>query len=134
MKAHTGVHQELEVYQKALDAAMRVFELSKTLPKEESHALTEPIRRSSRSVCTHLAEAWRKRRWEDAFVAKLADAESEAAGTQVWLEFAAKSGYFPADDARELYRSYNAIIAAIDGMIQHPESWLMVDGEKRNAG
>ena len=81
-------HTELEVYQKGFDAAMSIFEMSKKFPKEETYSLTDQIRRSSRSVCANLAEAWRKRRYKAAFIAKLSDAESEAAETQVWLEFA----------------------------------------------
>jgi four helix bundle protein len=78
-------HQDLLVYRKAFDAAMSIFELSKTFPKEETYSLTDQIRRSSRSVCSNLAEAWRKRRYEAAFISKLSDAEGEAAETQVWL-------------------------------------------------
>lgn len=75
-------HQDLDVYKKAFEAAMQVFEFSKKSPKEEVYSLTDQIRRSSRSVCANLAEAWRKRRYEAAFVSKLNDAEAEAAETQ----------------------------------------------------
>src|SRR6476469_8524557 len=95
-------HRELEVYQKGFDAAMQIFELSKSFPKEETYSLTDQIRRSSRSVCANLAEAWRKRRYEKAFISKLSDSESEAAETQVWLEFATKCGYLQRDDAAGL--------------------------------
>ena len=77
-------HNELEVYKKAFDAATAIFEVSKSFPREEMYSLTDQIRRSSRSVCANLAEAWRKRRYEAAFIAKLSDSESEAAETQVW--------------------------------------------------
>jgi four helix bundle protein len=87
VKKKAKTHCDLEVYRKALDAAMRIFELSKRFPKEETYSLTDQIRRSSRSVCANLAEAWRKRRYEAAFVSKLSDGETEAAETQVWLEF-----------------------------------------------
>jgi four helix bundle protein len=66
-------HQDLEVYKKAFAAAMRIFEISKNFPKEETYSLTDQIRRSSRSVCSNIAEAWRKRRYEAAFVCKLND-------------------------------------------------------------
>ncbi|MGC9527741.1 MAG: four helix bundle protein [Limnospira sp.] len=75
-------HRELEVYQIAFEAAMRIFEESKSFPVEERYSLTNQIRRSCRSVCANLAEAWRKRRYEAAFVAKLNDCEAEAAETQ----------------------------------------------------
>jgi four helix bundle protein len=81
-------HQDLIVYRKAVEAAMQIFEISKTFPKEETYSLTDQIRRSSRSVSANIAEAWRKRRYVAAFISKLNDAEGEAAETQTWLEFA----------------------------------------------
>jgi four helix bundle protein len=75
-------HQDLEVYRKAFEAALQIFELSKQFPKEETFSLTDQIRRSSRSVCANIAEAWRKRRYVAAFVSKLNDVEGEAAETQ----------------------------------------------------
>ncbi len=81
-------HTELEVYQMSFALAMQIFEESKRFPMEERYSLTDQIRRSSRSVCANLAEAWRKRRYENAFIAKLSDSEAEAAETQVWLAFA----------------------------------------------
>ena len=79
-------HTDLEVYKKAFAAAMRVFEASKRFPPEEKFSLTDQVRRSSRSVCSNIAEAWRKRRYEAAFVAKLSDSEGEAAETQVVMQ------------------------------------------------
>jgi four helix bundle protein len=75
-------HTELEVYKKAFDAAMLIFQESKSFPKEETYSLTDQIRRSSRSVCANLAEVWRKRRYKAAFISKLSDSESEAAETR----------------------------------------------------
>ena len=86
-------HCDLEVYRKAFAAAMDIFALSKAFPKEETYSLTDQIRRCSRSVCANLAEAWRKRRYEAAFISKLSDSEGEVAETQVWVEFAVKCGY-----------------------------------------
>ena len=97
-------HQDLEVYKKAFDAAMEIFELSKSFPKEETYSLTDQIRRSSRSVCANIAEAWRKRRYEAAFIAKLSDAEGEAAETQTWLQFSVKCGYLEAETGRRLFK------------------------------
>jgi four helix bundle protein len=76
-------HTDLDVYCKAFEAAMRIFEASKRFPKEETYSLTDQVRRSSRAVCGNIAEAWRKRRYEGAFIAKLSDSETEAAETQV---------------------------------------------------
>jgi four helix bundle protein len=87
------VHQDLEVYGRAFDAAMEIFELSQRFPKHEVYSLTDQMRRSSRSVCANLAEAWRKRRYTATFISKLSDAEAEAAETQVWLHFAVHCGY-----------------------------------------
>ena len=118
-------HTDLLVYQKAFDTAMQIFELTRTFPKEETYSLTDQIRRSSRSVCANLAEAWRKRRYEAAFIAKLSDAESEAAETQVWLEFAVKCGYLKRAEAATLYKTYSEVIGTFVGMITHSETWII---------
>lgn len=83
------------------------------------------IRRSSRSVCANLAEAWRKRRYRAAFVAKLSDCESEAAETQVWIEFAVKCGYVEREIARKLYREYDQIIGKLVNMIHNASDWVL---------
>jgi four helix bundle protein len=119
------VHRDLEVYQKAFGAAREIFNLSKSFPKEETFSLTDQIRRSSRSVCANLAEAWRKRRYERSFVSKLADSDSEAAETQVWLEFAVDCGYVQRDEALALYRMYDDIMGTLIGMINHSEKWIL---------
>ena len=118
-------HRDLQVYQRAFECAMRVFGLTKRFPKDEAYSLTDQIRCSSRSVCANLAEAWRKRRYEAAFISKLSDAETEAAETQVWLEFAVECEYVAPEEARELYAAYKAIIATLVGMINHPETWII---------
>jgi four helix bundle protein len=118
-------HQELEVYKKAFDAAMQIFEISKGFPKEETYSLTDQIRRSSRSVCANIAEAWRKRRYQAAFISKLNDAEGEAAETQTWLEFAVRCGYLEKEIGRDLYRKYDEIISMLVGMISKPDKWLI---------
>jgi four helix bundle protein len=118
-------HLDLDVYQRAMQAAMRVFEVSKAFPKAETYSLTDQIRRSSRSVCANLAEAWRKRRYQPAFISKLSDSETEAAETQVWLEFAVKCGYLPKEDGRDLYTAYDSILVTLVGMINHPETWTL---------
>ena len=80
-------HTELEVYQLSFSSSMELFKLSKTLPKDEVYSLTSQVRRSSRSVTANIAEAFRKRRYEKAFIAKLSDSEAEAAETQVWINY-----------------------------------------------
>ena len=123
-------HTDLEVYMRAFESAMNVFRLSKAFPKEETYSLTDQMRRSSRSVCANLAEAWRKRRYEAAFLAKLSDSETEAAETQVWLQFAVKCEYLERDQALELYKQYDDIIGMLVAMINNPKSWLL---HKRNS-
>ncbi|MDZ4870885.1 MAG: hypothetical protein CLLPBCKN_000273 [Chroococcidiopsis cubana SAG 39.79] len=118
-------HKDLEVYQMAFDAAMSIFELSKKFPVEERYSMTDQIRRSSRSVCANLAEAWRKRRYEAAFVAKLNDCEAESAETQTWIEFAVKCNYLDVEAGRELYGTYNRILGGLVSMITNPSPWLM---------
>jgi four helix bundle protein len=116
-------HEDLQVFQRAFKAAMRVFELSRQFPKDETYSLTDQIRRSSRSVAANISEAWRKRRYEAAFISKLSDAETEAAETQVWLKFAVRCQYMKKEEAYFLYEEYNAIIRTLVGMINHPETW-----------
>ena len=118
-------HTELEVYQRAFKAAMRVFELTSGFPKEERYALTDQLRRSSRSVCANLAEAWRKRRYEAAFVCKLNDCEAEAAETQTWLHFAVECSYLSKEEARGLYKEYDAVTGMLVRMINQPQDWLL---------
>jgi len=118
-------HRDLEVYQLAFEAAMQIFELTKNFPVEERYSLIDQIRRSSRSVCANLTEAWRKRRYEGAFLLKLNDAEAEAAETQTWLEFAVKCNYLDTDIGRELYRTYDHILGKLVNMISNPSPWLM---------
>ena len=126
-------HRDLDVYKIAFESAMRIFELTKTFPKEEKYSLTDQIRRSSRSVAANIAEAFRKRKYPKAFVAKLSDSEAEAvypvklfhnkfhnyltgAETQVWLDFSLRCKYIDNDIYGRLFDKYDHIIA----MIVHP--------------
>jgi four helix bundle protein len=118
-------HRELQVYQRAFDAAMEVFRLTRIFPNEERYALANQIRRSSRSVCAAIAEAWGRRRYQAAFINKLNEAEGEAAETQVWLEFCVACGYVKREEARTLYGTYNAILRTLVGMINHPSTWII---------
>lgn len=104
---------------------MRIFHLTKSFPKEETYSLTDQIRRASRSVCSNVAEAWRKRRYEAAFVSKLNDAEAEAAETQVWLDFSVECKYLDVAIALELQTTYDTVLGKLVAMIQHPEHWVI---------
>ena len=123
-------HQDLEVYRKASAAAMRVFELSKSFPKEETYSLIDQIRRASRSVCANLAEAWRKRRYESAFISKICDSEGEAAETQTWIEFSVKCEYMKKETGREIFKEYDEIISMLVSMIANPQKWILPTGRK----
>src|SRR5438876_2920851 len=116
---------QLHVYQSAFDAAFEVFELTRRFPVEERYSLTDQVRRSSRSVCANIAEAWRKRRYPAAFVSKLNDAEGEAAETQVHIEFALNHRYVTEAEFREIDDSYERVLGQLVRMIDHPEKWVV---------
>lgn len=118
-------HEDLEVYQIAFDAAMTIFLISKDFPREEKYSLTDQIRRSSRSVCANLAEAWRRRRYKGSFLLRLNDAEAEAAESQVWLKFAVKCEYLDIETGRKIYSQYNQILGMIVTMTNNADRWLL---------
>jgi four helix bundle protein len=117
--------KELRVWQNAVDAAMVVFETTKHFPVEEKYSLTDQFRKSSRSVASNIAEAWRKRRYVAAFISKLNDAEGEAAETQTWIEFAIRCGYMKEEVATELGGRYEMILGQLVAMIEKPEDWVV---------
>lgn len=119
------VYRDLEVYQCAFNAAMEIFEVSKKFPIEERYSLTDQIRRSSRSVCANLGEAWRKRRYKAAFIAKLSDCQAEATETQIWLEFAVKCSYLDIETGRDLYRDYDQILGRLVLMVKNASNWII---------
>ena len=104
-------HNELDVYKIAFDAAMEIFEISKKFPVEEKYSLTDQIRRSSRSVFANIGEAFRKRKYPKSFVSKLSDSESEAAETQVWLDFCLQCNYIDEEKYNSLIEKYNRVTA-----------------------
>jgi four helix bundle protein len=116
-------HKELIVYQLAFKVSMEIFQITESFPKEETYSLTSQIRRSSRSVCANLAEAFRKRRYEKAFISKLSDSEGEAAETQVWLDYSMGCGYLNEEPYHELFNEYEKIIGKIVNMINQPDKW-----------
>ncbi len=117
--------RDLKVRKRAFDVSMEIFGHTRSFPKEETYSLTDQIRRSSRSVTTNITEAWRKRRYEAAFVSKLNDAEAEAAETQDWIHYAVACGYLDRGPARKLYAEYEAILKTLVGMITHADTWVM---------
>lgn len=117
--------KDLKVWQKAMDVAMQVFEISRRWPVEERYSLTDQIRRSSRSVPTNISEAWRKRRYPAAFVSKLNDSEGEAAETQTHLEIARRCKYVTDEEAKKIEDDYEEVLAMLVSMAAHPEHWTI---------
>ena len=116
-------HKELIVFKSSFELAFQIHHLSKGFPPEEKFSLTDQIRRSSRSVSTNIAEAFRKRRYPKSFISKLSDSEGEAAETQVWLSFAVAFGYLDEKTTQELDKKYEQLERQIITMIMSPEKW-----------
>jgi four helix bundle protein len=121
----------LNVYQNALAVGLRAYKLSTRSLVEERYALTDQVRRSSRSVCANIAEAWRKHRYDAAFIAKLSDAEGEAAEMQVHLEFAFHHSYLPRSEFLSVDDAYEKRIGQLVKMIDEPEKWLIKNSTRR---
>lgn len=118
-------HWQLDVYKLSVEAAMRIFQISKKFPREEMYSPTDQVRRSSRSVSGQIGEGWRRRKYEAVLVNKLNEAEGEAGETQVWIEYAVKCEYLSAKVGRELHRTYDRIIGKLVTMGNNPEPWLL---------
>src|SRR4030042_1494547 len=118
-------YKDLRVYQNAMEAAIEIFQRSKSFPPEEKYSIVDQMRRSSRSVCANIAEAWRKRRYKAAFTAQLNDAESEACETQVWIEFAYRCNYIHVEIIEKIDDMYNHIIAQLVKVIDEADKWLI---------
>ncbi len=113
------------IYQKAYDLAMKIFDASKIFPPEERYALTSQIRRSSRSVCLNLREAWAKRRYEAHFISKLTDCDGENSETDSSLDFAKGCNYITAKHHEELTAVCREIGKMLGSMINNPGSFLI---------
>lgn len=98
-------HWQLDVYKLSVEAAMDIYELSKSFSRKETYSLTDQVRRSSRAVSGQIAEGWRRRRYQAAFVNKMNEAEGEAAETQVWLEYAIKCSYIRRENGARLHKN-----------------------------
>ena len=112
--------RELLAYKRAFDLAMEIYELSKSFPLEEKYSLTDQIRRSSRSVCANIAEAYRKRRYPNHFISKLIDSDAENSETNVWLEFAFECNYITKEIYQKLSVKNIEIGKLINYMINNP--------------
>ena len=115
--------KDLKVYQLSYALAMGIFKETKNFPAEEKYALTDQLRRCSRSVAAQIAEAWKKRRYEKAFVSKLIDCSSEAAETQVWLDMSLDCGYLSKENHTRLSEKCEEVNKLLYSMINHPEKF-----------
>lgn len=115
--------RDLEVYQKAFNVAMRIYVLTKSFPSEEKYSLTDQIRRSSRSVCSNISEAWRKRKYKAVFKNKMTDAMQEASETQTWLDFCLACSYIDEKLHKELDNEYEQIISMLNSMERKADSF-----------
>lgn len=115
--------EKLRVYRTAYRNAMNIFDHSKQWPKVERYALTDQIRRSSRGVCSNIAEAWSKRRYPNHFISKLSDAEGEAAETLTWLAFACSCGYLSEAEHDDFRTAYRKVRGGLVKMMHNPDQW-----------
>ncbi len=118
-----GSFKDLTVYMKVFEMAMEIFETSKSFPKEETYSLTDQIRRSSRSVCVCIAEAYRKRQYEPYFVSKASDGDMENSEPRVWLDFASACRYLPEDKKQQLEEKSVEIGKLLNHMIKNPKKY-----------
>jgi len=119
-----GSFKDLKTYQSSFELAMEIFHLAKSFPKEETYSLTDQIRRSSRSVCSNIAEAYRKRRYPKHFTSKIIDADGEASETMVFLDFAPDCGYIGAELHQSLSLTYGEVGKMLGSMADHPERFI----------
>jgi len=119
-----GSFKDIKVYQMAYKLAMIIFEISKSFPKTEMYSLTDQIRRSSRSVCSNIAEAYRKRRYPKHFSLRISDADSETSETLVWLDFAKDCGYITSEEHEPLCSSYEEIGRMLGGMARQAKLFI----------
>lgn len=115
--------RDLEVYQESLALALEIHEFAKTLPPEERFSLADQMRRASRSVPANISEAWRKRRYKAAFIAKLSDSETEAAEMQCWLDFSLKAKYMEQSMYVDFDQRYERVISQLIKMIDGADGW-----------
>ncbi|PSB05309.1 four helix bundle protein [filamentous cyanobacterium CCP2] len=118
-------HQDLEIYQMAIALAMQVFEHTKSFPIAEKRLLTQQLLKSSRSVCANLAEAWGKRRYRAAFVAKLNEVEAEAGETQTWIELAVLCGYLAPEIGQQIRQNYDEVLVELEILVDNADEWIM---------
>jgi four helix bundle protein len=120
---HANSFRDLLVYKKAKTIAKKVFELTKTFPKEEMFSLTDQVRRSSRSIGAQIAEAWAKRRYEKHFVSKLTDADGELQETKHWIDIAIDCGYIFKEEAEKMNEELSEVGKMLNSMMNKSDSF-----------
>lgn len=115
--------RDLTVYQKAYNLALFVFDLTKNFPREEQYALTDQVRRSSRSVCRSIGEGYRKRLYPKYFISKMSDADMENTETQISMDFAFSCGYITKEENLEVRARSEEVGKLLNHMINHPKSY-----------
>ena len=118
-----GSYKDLLAYKKAFELAMEIFHISKKFPADEKYSLTDQIRRSSRSVCSNLAEGYRKRQYEAHFLSKVSDADMENSETQVWIDFLLGCNYITKELHKTLIEKSEEIGRLINHMIVNPDKY-----------
>ena len=118
-------HWQLDAYKLSVEAAMEIFEMTKSFPKEEMYSLTDQIRRASRSVSSQIGEGWKRRKYEGAFINKINEAEGEAAEAQVWIEYSVKCNYISRKKGEVLHKKYNFIIGKLVIMGNNSSTWIL---------
>ncbi|MCF8217992.1 MAG: four helix bundle protein [Bacteroidales bacterium] len=121
--AQISSFKDLIVFQKAYKLSMEIFEFTKTFPKEEKYALTDQIRRSSRSICANIAESWAKKHYIKAFVNKLTDSLGEEYETETWLDYAKDCKYIDSKIHQRLMREYDEVRKMLISMINNPNKF-----------
>jgi four helix bundle protein len=124
MNSSNQSFRDLTVYKKAFDLAMEIFEMTKAFPKEERYSLTDQIRRSSRAICSCVAEAYRKRSYPAYFVSKSSDADMENSETQSWLDFSFSCNYVDEDRYNDLIKKSEEVGRMLNHMVENPEKYL----------
>ncbi len=119
----TKYFKDTTVYKKAFSLAMEIFEISKSFPKEEKFSLIDQVRRSSRSVCANIAEAYRKKQYPAHFVSKISDSDMENSETSVWIDFAFSCNYIDADYRQKLLMLNEEVGKLLHHMIANPEKY-----------
>ncbi|HYV92841.1 MAG TPA: four helix bundle protein [Chitinophagales bacterium] len=123
--------RDLTVFKRSFSLAMEIYEITKKFPKEETYSLTDQIRRSSRSVCTCIGEAYRKRLYQAHFISKCSDADAENTETQIWLDFSLACNYISNIEYDNLIAKSEEVGRLINHMIENPEKYLTLEDKKK---